>query len=598
MLDIQRLRTQSHTFFSIGNHPTLLQSMLDYDYLIGEPKPRLVGILSTGSKYARFMYGPNEILIPIYSSFSSIPESVAKTVSLLLNVRSARRTLSTTKEAFVRFPKLSAGVLFAENVPEMHAQELIHMAQQASVPLIGPASVGLIIPESFKLGAIAGVTPTQLVHAHVLESGSVAVLSSSGGMTNELIHLVTSAGSRISFSLSFGGDRFPITSPLEAFYSAQNDPQTSHIVYFGELGGYDEYDLAEAVKAKEITKPILCYIGGSISEMFESPPQFGHAKAMASKGEESAQAKTRTLRSVGVTSTDSFTQFLSYIQHLPHATFENKHERVSKKLELLINRKPSTFINSISRDSEGSVDILGTDVLVQANTFSYGSIVMSMLLGKRIHSKTLGDCAEFALKLLVDHGPYVSGAVNTMITARAGKDLVSGLVSGLLTIGPRFGGAINASAYGWLGGVSKNINPHEFVEEIARTGNRISGIGHKKYRIDQPDPRVAPILQFSKKLKEKKYTQFALDVEKITTAKKGNLILNVDGALAAVLLDLLHEEEGYSESELYGLVEIEFFNALFVLGRSVGFTSHYFDQRRKDQGLFRLSPREVTYIEM
>jgi len=39
-----------------------------------------------------------------------------------------------------------------------------------------------------------------------------------------------------------------------------------------------------------------------------------------------------------------------------------------------------------------------------------------------------------------------AGAHNTIVTARAGKDLVSCLVSGLLTIGPRFGGAVDDSA--------------------------------------------------------------------------------------------------------------------------------------------------------
>lgn len=33
-----------------------------------------------------------------------------------------------------------------------------------------------------------------------------------------------------------------------------------------------------------------------------------------------------------------------------------------------------------------------------------------------------------------DHGPAVSGAHNTIVCTRAGKDLVSSLVSGLLTI--------------------------------------------------------------------------------------------------------------------------------------------------------------------
>jgi ATP citrate (pro-S)-lyase len=56
------------------------------------------------------------------------------------------------------------------------------------------------------------------------------------------------------------------------------------------------------------------------------------------------------------------------------------------------------------------------------------------------------ELPDYALKfidtiliLLADHGPAVSGATNTIITARAGKDVVDSLCAGLLTIGPRFG---------------------------------------------------------------------------------------------------------------------------------------------------------------
>ena len=45
---------------------------------------------------------------------------------------------------------------------------------------------------------------------------------------------------------------------------------------------------------------------------------------------------------------------------------------------------------------------------------------------------------ELCLIVTADHGPAVSGAHNTIVTARAGKDLVSSLTSGLLTIGDRF----------------------------------------------------------------------------------------------------------------------------------------------------------------
>jgi citrate synthase len=70
----------------------------------------------------------------------------------------------------------------------------------------------------------------------------------------------------------------------------------------------------------------------------------------------------------------------------------------------------------------------------------------------------------------------------------------------------------------------------------------------------------------------------------------------VDGAIAAGLLDLLSQCEGYSDQELSDLVGTEFFNALFVLSRSVGFMSHYFDQKRNDEGIFRLGDEHVTKL--
>src|SRR4029079_7245016 len=93
---------------------------------------------------------------------------------------------------------------------------------------------------------------------------------------------------------------------------------------------------------------------------------------------------------------------------------------------------------------------------------------------------------------------------------------------------------------------------------------------------------------------KKRFINFALEVEKITTEKKGNLILNVDGAIAALLLDYLSEKEGYSDEQLQALVDQEFFNALFVLSRSVGFIAHFLDQKRLDEGLLRLSEEDVA----
>ena len=179
-----------------------------------------------------------------------------------------------------------------------------------------------------------------------------------------------------------------------------------------------------------------------------------------------------------------------------------------------------------------------------------------------------------------------------MIAARAGKDFVSSLVSGLLTIGPRFGGAVNGAAKVWFDSVSAGLAPAQVVDDFARRKEYISGIGHKKYRLDSPDPRVPILLKLIGSIPHP-HLDFARAVESITTGKKPNLILNVDGALAAILLDLLTHEEKLETDEIKTLIDNEFFNAIFVLSRSVGLIGHYLDQKRLGEPLFRLPDNQV-----
>lgn len=258
----------------------------------------------------------------------------------------------------------------------------------------------------------------------------------------------------------------------------------------------------------------------------------------------------------------------------------------------LSDRTHSLFTSTISGDLAAEPTILGKNLTQVATSQSFAWIVGSFWLGRPLKSKKTEAVIDQALRLLVDHGPYVSGAVNTMIAARAGKDLVSSLVSGLLTIGPRFGGAVNGAARIWFESVSAGLTPARVVEDFASRKEYIQGIGHKKYRLDAPDPRVSILLKLIGQVPHP-HLDFALAVEKITTGKKPNLILNVDGALAAILLDLLVHEEKLDHDEIKTLIEAEFFNAIFVLSRSVGFIGHYLDQKRLGEPLFRLPNNQV-----
>jgi ATP citrate (pro-S)-lyase len=586
-MSIADLRTLDMKVVCLGSHPGIIQSILDYDFLVKKQQPSIMAIVAGGRKQERYFWGESEVIIPVVPKLEQLSEDTRTKCDAVLNVQSARRVLSSTKQAIELLPNLKVVAVFAEQTPEVHSIELSKLAKERSILAIGPSSVGLLLPGFAKLGAIGGTQHLQLSEAKILNSGNTAVVSTSGGIVNELIHTVTGAGLGVSFALALGGDRFPMTTPAEAMLLAEADTDTEQIVFFGELGGTDEYEIAKLIDEGKLTKEIIVYIAGTVAELFETPPQFGHAKALAQTYDESASAKKDALAKVGVIVCETFADIAKELQA------RVSHERTVTEAQIG-ERKKSLIVSHISGDVNGDVHILGKELLRTVEDNSIASLTLSMLLGKQVTSKKAIDFTDYVLKLLADHGPYVSGAVNTIVSARAGKDLVSSLATGLLTIGPRFGGAINEAAGNWLKGAKSGQTPREFVESY---GGIIPGIGHKKYRIDLPDPRVKALMEFAGNSNGDKHLLFAQGVEKVTSSKKGNLILNVDGAIAAILLDILESEMGYSQAELKELVEIEFFNALFVLSRSVGFTAHYLDQRRHDEGLLRLSPNEIRYLD-
>jgi len=137
----------------------------------------------------------------------------------------------------------------------------------------------------------------------------------------------------------------------------------------------------------------------------------------------------------------------------------------------------------------------------------------------------------------------------------------------------------------------------EFVNEMRKKGQLIMGIGHRKKSINNPDVRVSLLKEFIvENFPQHPVFDFALQVEKITTAKKPNLILNVDGCIGVAFVDLLRYCGCFTRSEADEYVKIGALNGLFVLGRSVGFIGHHLDQKRLKQGLYRHPWDDISYV--
>lgn len=582
MTVLDHIRNGEDGILVVGNHSGIVQSILDFDALSGKSTPSIVGIIAGNRKAQKFFYGATEILVPCYRDYAAVPAEAGKRVRWLLNAQSGRRTRTSTIAFFEAFPDALGAHLFAENVPESHATELI-ARYGAKYVIAGPSGVGLLVSKYLKLGAIGGTDVTQISAGHLATEGSVAVVSTSGGMTNELIRAVSNAGKRVSFSLSIGGDRFPVTSLSRVLALAEGDPATKAIVYFGELGGADEYEIVDMLEKKTLTKPIVCYIAGVIDEAFDERMQFGHAKALVAHKDESARAKRDALTRAGAIAPELFPQFLQALTDLPLPEIRD----TVTDIKPFMDRKSSILSTRHIVDLDAVPAFVQDGKLTTQPENAFAAAALKALLGRSVSLETAAF-VENIFELLIDHGGHVSGAVNTMVTARAGKDMVSSLAAGLLTIGPRFGGAVNEAARTWHDGVVTHADAATYVETKNKAGVLLSGIGHRKYRVGIPDPRVAALSEFSTLLSKHPHYDFARSVEGSTTAKNGNLILNVDGIMAALLLDLLQEKEGYTDQEVSELLEAEFFNALFIIPRSVGFIAHFIEQKRNDEGLFRL----------
>lgn len=577
MTMLETVRSRPQNILVVGNHVGIIQSILDFDYAAGKEVPSVAAIISGGRRHQKFFWGDGETLIPVYKTIDEAADWEIN-ADWLLCISSPSSTPRMVDSFFASFPGANGAHLFAEGVSERDALRLIEDYADTKI-VVGASGVGLCIPGCLKLGAIGGVQGNQLAELGAV-SGTTAVICSSGGIVNEVMYQVAAAGSSLSFAACYGGDRFPITSPLEWLEMAEADNQTKEIVYFGELGGQDEYVLRDAIKAGKITKPVIAYIAGRF-EAKDEKIQFGHAKALAKAKAETAAAKMAALEEVGVTVAETFSDFMDMFKNL------NQESVRLEKARDWTNRPAGLKLSTYSAPN-----------LKHPNASSFTAGIAARIIGADTVSKETVSFLDKVFAELIDHGPQVSGAVNTMVTTRAGRDMSSALATGVLAVGDRFGGAMNGAAKVWFKSCRSRLSAQEVVDDYASRREYILGIGHKQYNIYKPDPRVAALISHAKEnLRNTPHLDLALQVESLTSQKRANLVLNVDGVVGALMLDYLKEKENFSNLQLQELIDFEFFNALFLIPRSVGFIGNFLDQKRVDEGLLRLGEDDVLFFD-
>ncbi len=186
-----------------------------------------------------------------------------------------------------------------ERVPLHDIMIMIAVAKEAGVTIVGPGSIGVITPGQ----AVAGWLGGNVSWANELFiPGHIGVLSRSGGESGTVPWVLKNGGFGVSTAIHTGTEPILGMSFADFLLRFEEDEQTLAIAAFGEIGGSQEEEAAEVIKAGKVTKPFVIYIAGAAAPEGQ---RFSHASAIVERGRGSVKGKVKALREAGAYPVDT-----------------------------------------------------------------------------------------------------------------------------------------------------------------------------------------------------------------------------------------------------------------------------------------------------